>query len=66
MIEINSKRSQKNRCLSRHLKTETDPVSKTLCTLVFLEYRTKNKVRKPNNSEYYVPPSQPFSIYALT
>jgi hypothetical protein len=30
---------------------ETDPVSETLCSSVFLEYRTMDKVQKPNSPE---------------
>jgi hypothetical protein len=33
-----------------HLRTETDPVSETLCFLVF-EYRTMEEVQKPSSSE---------------
>jgi hypothetical protein len=41
-----------SRCLlSPHLQTETDPVSETLCSSVFLEYRTMDKVQKPNSPE---------------
>jgi hypothetical protein len=31
--------------------TETDPVSETLCSLIFLEYWTMDKVQKLSNSE---------------
>jgi hypothetical protein len=34
-----------------HLKTETDPVSETLCSSMFLEYRTMDKVQNPNSPE---------------
>jgi hypothetical protein len=34
------------------LKTETDPVSETLCFL-FVEIRTMDKVQKLNSNEYY-------------
>jgi aminoglycoside phosphotransferase family enzyme len=45
--------AQLSRCLlSSHLKTETDPVSETLCSSVCLEYRTMDKVKKPNSPEY--------------
>jgi hypothetical protein len=37
--------------VSPHMKTETDPVSETLCSSVFLEYRTMDKVQKRNNPE---------------
>jgi hypothetical protein len=48
------------RCLPPpHLRTETDPVSETLC---FSEYRTMDIVQKPGNSECYTPSSEPFSI----
>jgi hypothetical protein len=33
------------------LRTETDPVSETLCSFVFLEYRAMDKVQKPSNPE---------------
>jgi hypothetical protein len=33
-----------------HLRMETDPVSEMLCSLVFLEYGTMDKVQKPSNS----------------
>jgi hypothetical protein len=43
-------RTQQNRCLqSPHLRTETNPVSETLCSLVFLEYRTMDKIQKSIN-----------------
>jgi hypothetical protein len=32
-----------------HLRTGTDPVSETLCSL---EYRTMDNVQKPSNSEF--------------
>jgi hypothetical protein len=35
---------------SLHLKMETDPISETLCSLVFLEYRAMDTVQKPSNS----------------
>jgi hypothetical protein len=38
----------------------TDPVSKTLCSSVFLEYRTMDKVQKPNSPECHIPSSEPF------
>jgi hypothetical protein len=34
-------------------------------TFLFLEYRMKNEVRKPSNSECYTPSSEPFTIYLL-
>jgi hypothetical protein len=40
---------------SPHLRTETDPVSETLCFLVSIEYRTMDKVQNPSNSEFYRP-----------
>jgi hypothetical protein len=49
-----SKRHQHSRCLPPHLKTETDPVSETLCSLVSA-YRTVDRVTKPNNSACYKP-----------
>jgi hypothetical protein len=33
-----------------HLRTETDPVSETSCSLVFLEYRTIYQAKKLSNS----------------
>jgi hypothetical protein len=47
------------------LKTETDPVSETLCSSVFLEYRTMDKVQKPNSPECYIPSWEPFKVYQL-
>jgi hypothetical protein len=41
---------------------ETNPVSKKLCSLVFLEYQM-DKIQKPSNSECYTPLSEPFRIY---
>jgi hypothetical protein len=37
-----------------HLKTETDPVSETLCSSVFLEYQTMDKVQKPNTPGFSI------------
>jgi hypothetical protein len=34
-----------------HLRIETDPISKTLCFLVLLEFQAMNKVQKPSNSD---------------
>jgi hypothetical protein len=49
-----------------HLRTETDPVSETLCfSLVFRKIRTMDKVQKPNISVCYTPSSEPYSIYKL-
>jgi hypothetical protein len=45
-------KTRQSRCLPLDLKTETDPVSETLCCLIFLEYRTIGNVKKPNNSDY--------------
>jgi hypothetical protein len=45
--------TQQSRCLSPHLRMETDPVSETLCFLFFLEYWTMDKVQKSSNSECY-------------
>jgi hypothetical protein len=45
------------------LKTETDPVSETLCSSVFLEYRTMDKVQKPNSPECHIPLSELFKVY---
>jgi hypothetical protein len=39
--------------------TETDPVSETSCSL---EYQTMEKSKKPSNSVYYTPSSEPFRI----
>jgi hypothetical protein len=41
------------------LKTETDPVSETLCFL-FVEIRTMDKVQKLSSNECYTPSSEPF------
>jgi hypothetical protein len=45
-----------------HLRTETDPVSETLCFLVlfFLECLTMEKAQKLSKSECYTPSSEPF------
>jgi hypothetical protein len=34
-------------CLQPYLRKETNPVSETLCSLVFLEYRTMDKSKNP-------------------
>jgi hypothetical protein len=39
------------------------PVSETLCSSVFLEYRTMDKVQKPNSPECHIPWSEPFKVY---
>jgi hypothetical protein len=44
---------------SIHLRTETDPVSETLC---FLDFRVPDDGQSPNN-ECYTPQSEPFRIY---
>jgi hypothetical protein len=44
------------------LKTETDPVSETLCFLV-VEIRTMDKVQKLISNECYTPSSEPFRMY---
>jgi hypothetical protein len=41
------------------LKTETDPVSETLCFL-FVEIPTMDKVQKLSSNECYTPSSEPF------
>jgi hypothetical protein len=43
------------------LKTETDPVSETLCFL-FVEIRTMDKVQKLNSNECNTPSSEPFRM----
>jgi hypothetical protein len=56
--------TQESTCLpALHLKTATDPVSITLCSLVFLEYRRMDKVQKSSNSECYTPSLELFRIY---
>jgi hypothetical protein len=51
---------QQSTCLpSIRLRTQTDPLSETLC---FLVSRTPNLVRKPSNSECYTLLSEPFRI----
>jgi hypothetical protein len=35
-------------------KHNEDPVSETLCFLVFLELRTMDEVQNPSNSDFYV------------
>jgi hypothetical protein len=42
-----------------HLRTETDPVSETLCSV---ECRIMNKVQEPSNHECYTPSSEHFRI----
>jgi hypothetical protein len=45
MIEVSSFRgTQQSRCLPPHLRTETDPVSETLCCIFF---RTPNDGHSP-------------------
>jgi hypothetical protein len=44
------------------LKTETDPLSETLCFL-FVEIRTMDKVQKLSSNECYIPSSEPFRMY---
>jgi hypothetical protein len=41
-----------SRCLPSHLKTETDTVSETSCSLVSRISEDGQKVQKPSNSEY--------------
>jgi hypothetical protein len=48
------------------MRTETGPVSETLYSLVFLEYRTMVKVPKPRTPECYTPSSEPFRVYILS
>jgi hypothetical protein len=38
-------------CLSPHLRMETDQVSETMCSSVFLQYHMIEKVQKPSKSE---------------
>jgi hypothetical protein len=47
-----------------HLRMETDPVSETSC-FYSIEYRTMGKVKKPSNSVWYTPSSEPFIMYLL-
>jgi hypothetical protein len=42
-----------------HNVSETDPVSKMLCSL---EYWTMDKVQKPSNPKCYTPSTEPFRI----
>jgi hypothetical protein len=49
-------------CHPPHLRTETDPVSETSCSL---EYRTMDKVQNPGNPKCYTPSSGPFRIYLI-
>jgi hypothetical protein len=56
-------RANLNQCVLPHLRlrTETDPVSETLC---FLEYRTMEKVQKISvNSVQHTPSSESFQVY---
>jgi hypothetical protein len=50
MPQIKSMRNKLS--LPLHMRTETDPVSETLCSLAFLGYWMMDSVQKPNNSEY--------------
>jgi hypothetical protein len=47
--------TQQSRCLAPHLRMETDPVSETLCSLFFSQYRMMSKAQKPNNSKCHTP-----------
>jgi hypothetical protein len=47
-----------------HLRTETDPLSKTSC-FYSIEHRTMEKVRNPSNSEYSVLPHVPTHSLSL-
>jgi hypothetical protein len=51
--------------LPPHLKTETDPVSETLCFLSYLEVQTMDAVHKPSDAECYTPSSEPFRLYSI-
>jgi hypothetical protein len=42
---------------------ETDPVSETLCSLMFLEYQKMYKVQNPSNPKCHTPSLEPFRIY---
>jgi hypothetical protein len=47
-----------------HLRTETDPVSKTLWYFLSSTYKTMEKVQiKPNSSVQYTPSSESFQVY---
>jgi hypothetical protein len=46
-----------------HLRTETDPVSETLCSL---EYWTMDKVKKPNNPESLTVRHRQVVMYIVT
>jgi hypothetical protein len=46
-----------------HLRTETNPVSETLCFLVSRIPDDVKSPKKPSNSEWYTPSSEPFRIY---
>jgi hypothetical protein len=35
------------------------------CVLLFLEYRTMDKVQKPSSPERHVPSSEPFKVYLV-
>jgi hypothetical protein len=43
-----------------HLRTETDPVSETLCSLVFRIPDDRQSLKEPSNSECYTLSSEPF------
>jgi hypothetical protein len=45
-----------------YLRTETDPVSETLCFPV-IEFRMMDKVQKPSINECYTPSSEPYRVY---
>jgi hypothetical protein len=53
VIEVSlSKGSERVGVFATQLRTETDPVSETSCSLVFLEYHTMDTVQEPSNSEF--------------
>jgi hypothetical protein len=45
------------------LRTETDPISETLCSQHFLEYWTMDEVQKLTNFECSTPSSELIRIY---
>jgi hypothetical protein len=52
----------RNSITRKHKVSETGSVSETLCFLV-IEFRTMDKVQKPNIDECYTPSSEPYRVY---
>jgi hypothetical protein len=50
-------------CVSPHPKTETHPVSETLCSLVFIIQ--ENELGPESNSECYTPSAESYRIFSI-